>query len=212
MVAGDLDPATERIISYLAGVNVPINVVFFRYFNDDGRAHLARTWLLDENLSTAKGAVKRRAGSKEVWNEQDWYVSFGEEPTGRSWDDARRYGFVSAGGAEWFSKTLKKLPIGARVFACIPKTGYVGIGTVAGTADRFKTAAYVFAQENSGLGRTLRRPDSMRTDVRPARRNVKFAFSCTRLRSAPRNCATEGMFPSRTSMRSAGRRARCFNS
>jgi len=111
VVASDIDPATERIIGYLAGMDVPINVVFFRYYTDDGRAYLARTWLLDESRMAAKTAAARRSGAKEIWNEQDWYVSFGEERGGRSWDDARAYGFISAGGGEWFSKTLKKLPL-----------------------------------------------------------------------------------------------------
>jgi len=137
VVASDIDPATERIIEYLAGMNVPINVVFFRYFNDDGRAYLARTWLLDEGRVPNAGAT-RTSGSKEAWNEQDWYVSFGEFPDGRNWDDAREYGFISAGGGEWFSKTLKRLPVGARVFTCIPKTGYVGVGTVTGPAEPFE--------------------------------------------------------------------------
>ncbi len=140
VVASDVDAATERIVGYLAGRDVPINVVFFRYFSDDGRAYLARTWLLDEATTAAKKAAGRKGGSKEPWNEQDWYVSFGEESGVRDWDDARRYGFVSAGGGEWFSKTIKKLPEGARVFVCIPKTGYVGVGTVAGPAQPFQLA------------------------------------------------------------------------
>lgn len=51
-----------------------------------------------------------------------------------------KYGFVAAGGGEWFSRTLKGLPVGARVFACIPKSGYVGVGTVRGPATRFVDA------------------------------------------------------------------------
>lgn len=140
VVASDIDPATERIIGYLAGRDVPINVVFFRYFTDGNRAYLARTWLLDEARLPGKTAGKKKPGSKEAWNERDWYASFGEEDGGRNWADARKYGFISAGGGEWFSKTLKKLPLGARVFACIPKTGYVGVGTVAGHAQPFESA------------------------------------------------------------------------
>jgi hypothetical protein len=140
VVASDIDPATERIIGYLAGRDVPINVVSFRYFTDDGRAYLARTWLLDETRHGGKPGGKKKPGSKEAWNEQDWYASFGEDSGARNWDDARKYGFISAGGGEWFSKTLKKLPIGARVFACIPKTGYVGVGVVAGPAQPFESA------------------------------------------------------------------------
>ena len=68
-------------------------------------------------------------------NGQNFYVNFGdnsEESEGiyRSWEDARRYGFVSAGGKRWFSKSMENLFPGARVFVNIPKYGYVGIGEV----------------------------------------------------------------------------------
>jgi hypothetical protein len=138
IVAADVDPATERIVGYLADFQVPLNVVSFRYFGDGDRAYLARSWLLDEaRTQPQKGGTR---GTKEAWNEQDWYVSFGEESGIRNWDDARTYGFVSAGGGEWFSKTLRKLPIGHRVFACLPKLGYVGVGTVVGEAMPFEEA------------------------------------------------------------------------
>jgi hypothetical protein len=68
-------------------------------------------------------------------------VSFGEESTIRNWDDARRYGFVSAGGGAWFSRTIRALPVGGRVFVCIPKRGYVGVGTVSGEARPFDEAS-----------------------------------------------------------------------
>jgi hypothetical protein len=138
VIASDVDHATERIITYLNdGFGVPVNVVFFRYYLDGEREYLARTWLLDEAATPARTARAARGGSREEWNGQDWYVSFGEEPNGRSWDDARRYGFVSAGGGVWFSKTIRALPVGARIFVCIPKAGYVGVGTVVGEAHRF---------------------------------------------------------------------------
>jgi len=122
VVASDVDPATERIVGYLNGFEVP--VVFFRYFNDGDRAYLARTWLLDEARTQPKtSGVSRRGGSKEAWNEQDWYVSFGEEFGFRTWEDARKYGFVSAGGGDWFSKTLKKLPLGAPHLRLHPENG-----------------------------------------------------------------------------------------
>nr|WP_279591082.1 endonuclease NucS domain-containing protein [Modestobacter marinus] len=142
VVAGDVDPATERIIAYLADFDVPINVVFFRYFGDGERAYLARTWLIDETRTPARKGGGGAGGSKEPWNEQDWYVSFGEESGNRNWEDARRYGFVSAGGGEWFSRTLRKLPVGGRVFAYIPggAGGYVGVGTVTGEAQPFEAA------------------------------------------------------------------------
>lgn len=138
VVAADIDPATERIVSYLSAYGVPVNVVSFRYFRDDARAYLARTWLLDE--ATTKPASAKRSSSSELWNEHDWYVSFGEYPDGRNWDDAMKYGFVSAGGGDWFSRTVRALPMDARVFTCIPKSGYVGVGTVIGPAAPFAEA------------------------------------------------------------------------
>ncbi len=75
-----------------------------------------------------------RAGT-QTWNQRDFYVSFGENPS-RSWDDAREFGFVSAGGGEWYSRSLRSLRPGHRVFAYIPRSsgvgGYVGVGDVIG--------------------------------------------------------------------------------
>lgn len=120
---------------------VPINVVFFRHFDDDGVSYLARTWLVDQEVQAATAsAVGKAKKSREPWNGHDWYVSFGEFDEGRSWDDAEKFGFVSAGGGKWFSGTMKNLPVGARVLVCIPKTGYVGVGQVLGEAKRFVDA------------------------------------------------------------------------
>lgn len=143
IVAASVDPATERIVRFLnEAFGVPINVVFFRHFTDNGATYLARTWLVGNEsggqASAAAGA--RQTKTREVWNGRDWYVSFGESPTGRQWSDGAKYGFVSGGGGEWFSRTLRNLKPGARVFACIPKVGYVGVGTVTGEARPFDQA------------------------------------------------------------------------
>ncbi len=137
VVASEVDPATARIVEYLAEFGVALNVVFFRYFVDGDREYLARTWLFDDVRGSRDGDGRTR----EPWNEQDWYVSFGEEDS-RSWDDARRFGFVSAGGGNWYSRTLRNLPVDARVFVCIPGSGYgyVGVGTVKAEAMRFDEA------------------------------------------------------------------------
>jgi hypothetical protein len=140
IVASDVDAATERIVDYLAAFDVPVNVVFFRYFNDGGHSYLARTWLIDETRAAARSGDTKTRGGKETWNQHDWYISFGEDSDHRRWEDAQKYGFISAGGARWFSGTLLKLPVGARVFACIPKLGYVGVGTTTGRAMPFDDA------------------------------------------------------------------------
>lgn len=138
IVAARVDPATERIVRFLnEGFGVPINVVFFRHFEDNGAVYLARTWLVEHEASTAQLKTAGKPRTREVWNGHDWYVAFGDVRDGRSWVDARRYGFVSGGGGEWYSRTLRNLPIGARIFVHIPKEGYVGVGTVSGEARRF---------------------------------------------------------------------------
>ena len=132
VVASELDSSTERIINYLSSnYGVPINVVFFRHFQEGGAEYLSRTWLIDPNQAEAQIVKKPRHGPKEPWNGVDFYVSFGEGEH-RAWEDARRYGFVSAGQGKWYSNTLSLLFPGARVFVCIPKVGYVGVGTVKG--------------------------------------------------------------------------------
>ncbi|MDJ0334900.1 endonuclease NucS [Salinibacterium sp. G-O1] len=143
IVAASVDAATERIVRFLnEDFGVPINVVFFRHFTDNGASYLARTWLVEhDGQTTAQAAsLSRKTKTREPWNGSDWYVSFGERTGGRQWSDGRKYGFVSGGGGKWFSQTLKNLTPGARVFACIPKVGYVGVGTVTGEARRFDEA------------------------------------------------------------------------
>ncbi|MFT3714450.1 MAG: endonuclease NucS [Gordonia sp. (in: high G+C Gram-positive bacteria)] len=141
IIAASVDAATERIVRFLnEGYAVPVNVVFFRHYEDGGNSYLARTWLVESEPSAAASAVSKARKSREQWNGQDWYVSFGEEPGGRSWDDAVKYGFVSAGGTDWFSRTLKNLPLDARVLVHIPKAGFVGVGTVLGPAKPFVEA------------------------------------------------------------------------
>jgi hypothetical protein len=60
IVASDLDPSTERIRCYLGDFEVPINVVFFRYLNDDGNEYLARSWLVDPREAESRPTRKHR--------------------------------------------------------------------------------------------------------------------------------------------------------
>lgn len=147
VVASELDPSTERIVNYLTDeYAVPINAVFFRYFSDGDREYLTRTWLKDpQRMDAIESRSRVSTGKREPWNGQDFYVSFGEDAR-RSWEDAVRYGFVSAGGGEWYSQTLENLFPGARVFVCIPKEGYVGVGEVVGE----KTPVTEFTVEIEG--------------------------------------------------------------
>lgn len=79
IVASELDPSTERIISYLANnFGVPINAVFFRFFRDEGRDYLARTWLIAPEEVERKASKSRGKKGSEAWNGRDFYVSLGE--------------------------------------------------------------------------------------------------------------------------------------
>jgi hypothetical protein len=136
IVAAELDDATERIISYLTDYAVPVNAVFFRIFRDQDREYLTRAWLRDPSEAQAKTEeVQARKQGKEPWNGSDFYVSFGHGGH-RDWDDAQKYGFVAAGGGTWFTRTLRQLQPGHRVFACVPNEGYVGVGRVVEPAKR----------------------------------------------------------------------------
>jgi len=129
IVAAELDPATERIIGYLNPRDIAVNAVFFQVFQNGNEQLLSRAWLIDpgETQGNVVSTTKDKR-EKEPWN-GEFYVSFG--PTDlRSWEDARQYGFTSAGGGSWYSQTLKLLSPGDRVWVKIPKTGYVGVGRV----------------------------------------------------------------------------------
>jgi hypothetical protein len=129
IVAAELDASTERIVSYLNARDIAINVVFFLVFEHGGQQLLSRAWLIDPGETQANVATSIKAkGEKEPWN-GEYYVSFGD-PASRSWDDAREYGFISAGGGSWYSQTLNLLSPGDRVWVKIPKVGYVGVGRV----------------------------------------------------------------------------------
>jgi len=129
VVAGELDDSTERIINYLAEeYGVAINAVFFRFFKDNGSEYLSRAWLIDPGEVEAKVVEKRE---KLPWN-GEYYVSFGhrEDGTSRHWEDARKYGFISAGGGDWYVRTLNMLEPESRIWVNIPGHGYVGVGEV----------------------------------------------------------------------------------
>ncbi len=130
VVAAELDSSTERIIIYLNERNLAINALFFEVFASDTEQFLLRRWFVDPavaQINTA-GATK----DKEPWN-GEYFVSFGEGET-RSWEDARKFGFISAGGGAWYSRTLNMLAPGNRIWVRIPKLGYVGVGIVSACA------------------------------------------------------------------------------
>ncbi len=127
IIASELDPASDRIVEFLAEYGVPINAVFFRHFSDDGRHYLARTWLLDPQQVEAESRRASRS-KRRPWNGRDFHIVLGRAGEMYRWELASRYGFLSAGGRS----RLRNLTPGMRVFAYMSGAGYVGIGQVAG--------------------------------------------------------------------------------
>lgn len=127
IVAAELDASTERIVVYLNDRSVAINVLFFQVFAHDDEKIISRTWLLDP-IETQSAASKIRTGDPEPWN-GEFYCSYGHG-TSRSWDEARRYGFICGGGGAWYSRTLQLLSPGDRFWVKVPGAGFVGVGRV----------------------------------------------------------------------------------
>lgn len=126
IVAAEMDDSSERIVSYLAEHHgLSINAIFFRVYRDSEREYLTRVWFKDPS---AVVAVTEDVDRQVSWN-GEYYVSFGEGDD-RTWEDAVKYGFISAGNGRWYSKTLETLCPGDRVWANVPGQGYVGVGVV----------------------------------------------------------------------------------
>ncbi len=142
IVATSLDDSSERIVAYLNKRDIPINVLCFQIFTIGDQQLLSRSWLLDPvhtQVSAAVTPTGRGAREREPWN-GEFYASFGHGVS-RSWNEARRYGFISAGGGAWYSNTLNLLNIGDRVWVKAPGYGFVGVAEVTGRsqpADEFR--------------------------------------------------------------------------
>lgn len=140
IVATEMDNSTERIIRYLNGYNLDINVLFFQVFEHRGERLVSRAWMIEES---EEQSIKAQARSLRIpWN-GEFYSSFSAVDGERNWEDAVKYGFISAGGGTWYSGTLYNLELGSQVWVSIPQTGYVGVGEVIETAQPCNEAIFV---------------------------------------------------------------------
>ena len=126
IVASEMDSGTEHIIQYLRNTyNVDVNILFFRVFKHGQERFLSRVWY-EEELALEETSIQALE-----WN-QEYYVAYGVQGEDRNWEDARKYGFVSAGGGLWYSRTLGFLHPGDRIWVNLPHIGYTGVGRVTG--------------------------------------------------------------------------------
>ena len=51
-----------------------------------------------------------------------------------------KFGFVSAGGGRFYTKTMRSLPEGGRIWVNLPGTGFVAVGKTLAPAERFDHA------------------------------------------------------------------------
>ncbi|MCC5968262.1 MAG: nuclease [Natronohydrobacter sp.] len=130
IVAAVLDSSSERIVNYLNGRGVGINVLFFQVFNHGEQQLLSRAWLIDPGEVQVQAASSGHRGEKEPWN-GEFYVSYGASET-RLWEEARQHGFICGGGGTWYSNSLRMLEEGDRVWVKVPGKGFVGVGRVTG--------------------------------------------------------------------------------
>jgi hypothetical protein len=144
ILASQLDDSSERIVEYLAEqYNVPINVLFFTFFNSKEGEFLARAWLKDPEELQEHAQSKKQA----PWS-GFYYVNVGENEC-RNWDDCRKYGFLTAGQGVKASYAMKKLKEGDLVFAYMKNLGYVGFGKV--TKPAVMARDFVVEKENKKL-------------------------------------------------------------
>lgn len=115
-----------------------------------------------------KSIEKREARQEQKEFSGYWFVNIGEsdgEENHRSWEDCRKYGFVSAGGES--IHRLGNLSVGDRFFAYRTGRGYVGVGVVT----QALTPWEVFVSETAGKPLTelpLEQPQEVNVD-RPLR-------------------------------------------
>ena len=136
VVAAELDDSSERIIRYLQEAHeIDINAVFFSVYRVAGQEMLIRAWLADP-LETQERAERRE---QVAWS-GIWYVNHTSD---RDWEQRRKYGFITAGGAPKYYEPLRKLQVGDTIVAYQKKAGYLGVGKVltpSVPADEFKIA------------------------------------------------------------------------
>jgi hypothetical protein len=139
IVCTDADEATRRILDYLTERHrMDVNVITLSYYQVGDQELIARTWVVDPAELEERIGVEV-TDTERVWTGL-WHFNLGAHE-GRSWEDARRYGFVSAGGGAKWRDEISKLPVGAHLYTYINGAGYCGGGTVTSTAvraDRFK--------------------------------------------------------------------------
>jgi len=124
IVAAELHPESERVVKYLQkNYGVPVNAVFFNFFKDGESEYLSRSWLVEP--SSAEEAAESRP---RRWN-GEYYAVFGYDK--ETVEAGLKYGFMIAGGGDWYAKSLLALSPGDRVWVLLGSgKGFGGVAEV----------------------------------------------------------------------------------
>ena len=193
IVAAKMDDSTERIIRYLREkYEVDINIMFFHVVCCGTKRLISRAWF-EEDVEEQRPDPK----SIRQWN-QEYYVSFGSGE--RSWADAQKYGFISAGGGAWYSNTLKLLSPGDRVWVNIPHTGYVGVGIVRSEVQQAKDVRFTVDEQQVGFSSLQTQGDYLYSNNDPV--NAEYVVQVDWLKTIPESQAVKeiGFFGNQNSV------------
>jgi hypothetical protein len=126
IVATDLHPESERVVRYLQeNYGVPVNAVFFSFFTDGDAEYLSRSWLVEP---TSQEPTSSKPGR---WN-GEFYAILGYPQD--VVEAGIKYGFLVAGGGEWYWKSMDMLNVGDRLWMNLGAgRGFGAVGIVTKT-------------------------------------------------------------------------------
>lgn len=76
--------------------------------------------------------VSSRCATHAQWNGRDFFMLLGRAGEQHRWHIARNHRLLNAGGGTRYWGGMRRLKPGKRVFAYVPKAGYVGVARVTG--------------------------------------------------------------------------------
>lgn len=126
----DTSKVTTFPITVLVGHQEEWTEQIVEYNQQEYLEKLLNLWNLEQSIIPSSNieSKKLKITKKDLIDSPDFYVNFSEGD--RAWEDWQEYGFISGGDGKWYSKTLKNLSEGDRIFVNYCGSGYVGMGIV----------------------------------------------------------------------------------
>ena len=138
LVAQDFSRELTTAVMWLSGRDLDIRCIRISPYRLGARVLLDVQQIIplpeaaDYQVRIREKSIAQRDRIRGDWTGY-FYVNVAEGNS-RSWEDLRRYGFVSAGGGHKWSSSLRKLQPGDKIYAYQKGAGYVGLGEVVAKA------------------------------------------------------------------------------